>query len=379
MLVTIAAALRGLTSRVQPDFAILAPCTLIACFCFMHLYTPRPWLFSILFFVIELDILLRVRATGRSWQLACLPVIFVLWSNIHIQFIDGLVLLAIAAVEQLATRFGIGTKTLLRPRAFGFVVAGSLLGTLANPFGVHIYRIAFDLASQSGVMDKIDELKAMHFRSLPDFFVLFVALGAAAALAYGRRLLVLETGLLAFAALISFRSIRDVWAVGIVGCVILASIIHTKPRQTPAPPLPRFGAVAATLVAALLVLAGFRAMRITNDKLQTQITASLPADAVKNIQAHSYPGPLYNTFEWGGYILAQRWPAHRVFIDGRGDVYRGQVPAVCQQIQRRDLGAGVGGRRANRHRPPDESAARRRVEGDCGSGGVVHDDDVDHG
>ncbi len=55
-----------------------------------HLYTPRPWLFTILFFVLVLDIVMQARLTGRARELAWLPLIFALWANTHIQFIDGI-------------------------------------------------------------------------------------------------------------------------------------------------------------------------------------------------------------------------------------------------------------------------------------------------
>ena len=54
-----------------------------------RLYTPRPWLFTILLFILELDILMRARRTGRLRGLLWLPAIFALWANVHIQFIDG--------------------------------------------------------------------------------------------------------------------------------------------------------------------------------------------------------------------------------------------------------------------------------------------------
>lgn len=318
MLLCIMAAMRRLISSVQPDFPLLALFTLVGCLSFARMFTPRPWLFSILFFVLELDILLRVRATGRARKLAWLPVLFALWSNIHIQFIDGLIVLGIAAAERAATSFGWGERTLLRTRPLGLAIFGCFLGTLANPSGLGIYRVAYDLASQSGVMSKIDELQAMPFRTIPDFLILFIALGAAAALAYARRLRIFEIGMLVFAVLISFRSVRDVWAVGIVGCVILASAIRSKLKH-PSAPLPRFGAAAAFAMAAVAVLVGARTMRISNANSASQVAAAMPVKAVEYIRAQAYPGPLYNTFDWGGYLIwSLRMP---VSLDGRAAFY----------------------------------------------------------
>jgi hypothetical protein len=49
--------------------------------------------------------------------------------------------------------------------------------------------------------------------------------------------------------------------------------------------------------------------------------ASLPVDAVAYIQTESPPGPLFNSYNWGGYLLFTLWPDYPVFVDGRTDLY----------------------------------------------------------
>ena len=62
---------------------------------FPHLL-PLPYVFSILFFAIELRLLLRSRQTGEVKNLFWLPVLFVLWANLHLQFVAGLLLLGLS-------------------------------------------------------------------------------------------------------------------------------------------------------------------------------------------------------------------------------------------------------------------------------------------
>jgi hypothetical protein len=47
----------------------------------------------------------------------------------------------------------------------------------------------------------------------------------------------------------------------------------------------------------------------------------LPVDAVAYIQAQRPPGPMFNSYNWGGYLLFTLWPAYPVFVDGRTDLY----------------------------------------------------------
>jgi hypothetical protein len=46
-----------------------------------------------------------------------------------------------------------------------------------------------------------------------------------------------------------------------------------------------------------------------------------PAAAVNFLSAHQFPGPIYNRYGWGGYLIRRLYPEYRVYIDGRADVY----------------------------------------------------------
>jgi hypothetical protein len=60
-------------------------------------------------------------------------------------------------------------------------------------------------------------------------------------------------------------------------------------------------------------------MHVKNDLLETQITKTMPVRAVNTIRANGYAGPIYNDFNWGGYLIwALRMP---VSIDGRAAFY----------------------------------------------------------
>ena len=225
MVLAITVAMVHMVRRVQRDFTLAVLLTFAAVFSMGHLYTPRPWLFTILFFILELDILMRARRTGRVRELLWLPLIFALWANVHIQFVDGLMVLGLAWVEAEAARWWSAAETRVRPAWMGGALAASLLATLVNPYGWRIYGAAYELATQGGALNKVTELQAIPFRDLPDFLILLLALGSAAALAWRRRFALFETALLGFAAVVAFRSQRDVWVMAAVGAVILASTI----------------------------------------------------------------------------------------------------------------------------------------------------------
>ena len=320
MVLAITVALAQMVRRLQRDFFLVILLAIVAIFSMEHLYMPRPWLFSILFFILEMDILMRARKTGRARGLVWLPVIFALWGNVHIEFVDGLMVLGLAWAEAEAARWWSAAETRVRPAWMRGALAASALATLANPYGWRIYGVAYELATQSGALNKVSEMQAIPFRDLSDFLVLLLALGSAAALAWRRRFSLFETGLLALAAVLSFRSQRDVWAMAVAGAAILASTIAGSEKA--AMRLPKWATAIAVIAAALAVPAGFRAMHVNNARLESELAKSLPVRAVEAVQAKGYAGPLYNDYNWGGYLMwSLRMP---VSIDGRAAFYGDQ-------------------------------------------------------
>jgi hypothetical protein len=317
LVLAITVALHHLIKRLQADFSFAVLLTFAASFTMMRLYTPRPWLFTILFFVLVLDIVMQARRFGRNRELAWLPLIFALWANTHIQFVAGFVPLVLALGESIAAHWWGAVQTRAQPKWLGLALFGSLLGTLLNPYGWHIYGVVYDVATHPGGMDKISELQSLPFRNLSDYLVLFFALGSVAALARVKWLPLFEAGLLLFGLYVSFRSQRDLWAVVVIGVAILAREIPGREKnrtRVPAAAVPFLAAFAG-----LVVALGIPAMRINNAALGAKLADTMPVAAVAEIEAKHYPGPLFNDFNWGGYLVwALRMP---VSIDGRGTMY----------------------------------------------------------
>jgi hypothetical protein len=317
MILAITAAVHHMVRRLQGDFSVTILLTFVSLFSLVPLYTPRPWHFSILFFVLELDILMHVRRTGRLRELAWLPLIFALWANIHIEYIYGLFVLGLALIESIVARRSASSDTRIPALWMGGALLASLLATLANPFGWHIYSIVYNLVTQGGGLRQVSEMQAIPFRNLANYCVLFLTLASAGALAWTRRFRLFESGLFLFAVVLSFRSQRDVWLMAAVAATILASTVTARNGNSTF--LPRLGGTLATIAAALIILAGFRVLKVNNTVLNEQVANNLPVHAVEAIQAHGYAGPLYNDFNWGGYLIwALRMP---VSIDGRTNLY----------------------------------------------------------
>jgi hypothetical protein len=316
MAVAITAAVYRLVSRAQADFMKCALFTAAALVCIYRDFTPRPWLFTILFFAIELDLLMQYRRTGRARTLLWLPVLFALWANIHIQFIDGLLLLGIAACEPLLARWSKWGDHPERARPLWLALAACVAAPLLNPYGIGIYRDAWIMGSQPGVLKTVSEMHALAFRSAGDYLLLFLALAATALLFRHRHPAPFETLLLAVSAILSFRSQRDAWILAVVAVALIADQLRST--EEPATP-PAWMAAISLAILATVSVTGYFALDVNNARMRALQAKEMPVQAVEFVKQRSYPGPLFNDYNWGGYLI---WHLDQpVTIDGRAGLY----------------------------------------------------------
>ncbi len=312
----ITAALHRLLTWLEPDASKAALLTAGAMVAMTPLFAPRPWLLSILLFLLELDVLLRVRQTGRGRSLWWLPLLFAVWANLHIQFVDGIIVLSLAAAEATLVPRREPIRTQLKTRSLWLALAGCAVAVMVNPYGWRIYSVAYRLAAQSGPMRFVQEMQALPFRRFGDFLLLALTLAAAATLGARRRLLTFEAALLLFGAGVSFRSQRDLWLLGIVAPVVLAQGSRNTERERSPDDVPLSWLVP---IACSAVLGGACLMGIREARLKESLAKTLPVSAVEAIKVRGYTGPLYNTYDWGGYLM---WTLRKpVSLDGRAGLY----------------------------------------------------------
>jgi len=328
LLVTaVVVALHRLLASLILDFTFAVGLTAAAVVAMNAIFTPRPWLFTILFFILELHVILRVRAGGSNRQLFWLPLIFCIWANLHVQVVYGIFLLMLASADSWRNWIQSSRDPLqLRSRNMWTVVMFfCLAGTLLNPYFTGIYKVAYQLGTQPGLVNFIAELGSLPFRSLPNYILLMIGIAAITLLGYRRQSKPFSWALLLWAIFFSFRSQRDMWLLAIVGAVTIAECLETK-RNT--------GAQQTTYqlcsigIGILFVIAGTCWFTgISSEKLQARTAATFPAGAVEFVTTRRLSGPLFNDFNWGGYLI---WnlPKLPVSMDGRTNVHG--TPRILQ-------------------------------------------------
>ncbi len=188
-----------------------------------------------------------------------------------------------------------------------------------NPYGPGIYKIAWQLGSQQGVLDTVSEMMALPFRAMGDFVLLFLALAAAGVLFRYRRLAPFETLMLAMAAVLSFRSRRDLWVMAITAGAILAAGLPVRPEREDKKNLPVWAVAFSCATAVLVFVASAVLLHLNNGRLQEMLAEKMPVQAVEVVKERHYTGALFNNYDWGGFLI---WNLREpVSIDGRAALY----------------------------------------------------------
>src|SRR5262249_51529378 len=116
------------------------------------------------------------------------------------------------------------------------------------------------------------------------------------------------------------RSRRDLWFVVIGAVAILAT--PRRPGEAAADRfvLTRWRALLVGIMTGLVLAVTGWARGLSERRLEEKVGERFPAEAAAVIERRNCPGPLYNHFNWGGYLL---WalPRRPVTIDGRGNVH----------------------------------------------------------
>jgi len=308
---------RRLSGRFWPACLLTAVC----CYSFLLLrIVPRPGFFSIALFCVVLTLVLEANRTGQVQKLYWLPAVFLLWANLHIQFIYGLavvgLLLTVSVAQQLAPSYFVPRS--LPPVRVAIVLALCVLATMVGPYSYHLYGVIFRYSQANVPYAMVQELQPFRLRTYSNYAELLLAAAAFLMVGWQKKLDFFKLALLALASVLAYRTMRDTWVLcsAAVACIADTAFANreSESRETPL----RFGAVFAAVV--LLATLGAHSVGFNERSLQRAISDLFPVDAANFLRQNSPPGPLWNIFDWGGF-LSWYLPQYPVALDGRTDLY----------------------------------------------------------
>ena len=292
---------------------------------FLFTLMPRPVFFSMILFMVELTLILEAQRSSRIRSLYWLPVLFVLWANLHIQFIYGLLVLGLFVgvnlLFKIARALGFSNDSVVVPalplQPLFAVFAACALAACLGPYTYHLYEVVLKYSQSKAAYGLIQELLAPDYKSFTDYVMVLLTAGSFFAIGARKKLDLFKLSLLLVATVLAFRTARDGWFVGVCAVAILAD--HDE-RQAPNEgiKLAEFAGLSA-IVAALLFLIASN-LGFSGRDLDRTISRTYPVDAANFLRRNPAPGPLYNSLDWGGFLI---WymPQYPVSIDGRNDLY----------------------------------------------------------
>jgi hypothetical protein len=284
-------------------------------------FNLRPQMIGYLFLVFTLIALERFRQ-GKEGTLWLLPLMFVLWVNIHGSFIIGVGVLLVYLLAGLreshlgsiaAERWTAAQRVRLE-----MVLLLSIAVLPLTPYGARVAVYPFDMAFGQPVnVANILEWQSMPFGITGGklFLALLVAFLVGQMLwrfSWGLAEIVLFCGGIVMACLhVRFLMLFVPFGAPIFA-VMLARWLPAYDQKKDHPVLN-----ALLMIGVTIAMARYFPTRGGLNKI---VSEGYPVRAIEYLRQHPVPGPMFNTYGYGGYLI-ETYPEQKVFIDGRGDLY----------------------------------------------------------
>jgi hypothetical protein len=287
-------------------------------------FSLRPQMMGYLFLILTVLALERFRQ-GKHGAVWLLPVLMVIWENSHGSWIIGMGTIFVYWMSGLvefhygkleARKWSVGERKTL---SFVFLLCLAVLPI--TPYGTQVAISPFEFAFKLPLnVQHILEWQSMPF-----------------SLAGGKLFLGLLLGFFVLQIVMDFTWRVEELALFLFGTIM--ACLHVRFLLVFVPfAAPLFAVVAARwtdiyyrskdkFALNAIMMAGVAAAIFfyfpTKADLTEKVGLDFPVTAVAYLNQHptAAPEPMYNTYGFGGYLVWSRGPEHKVFVDGRGDVY----------------------------------------------------------
>lgn len=329
----LAAALGVLARRLRGSTALVTAATLsLAITCALPIgLTVRPHLWSVLGLVL-LATLLDTREAPRAPRIAAGAGLFMFWANLHGGWITGAAVLGVyAAVRVLREREGALNWCAL--------VGASLAGTLANPYGLGLWRFLAGTVRPS--RPDVAEWQPLGLDSplilwVPLATIFLIALALTASRRTDNRPPIETWAVLLLLIIGGMRVERVAPLMGPASLAFLAPLISRAWGRKGTFVLPGRTAEMILVIPAAVAIAA-AVTPVTRAFSCIPITDEWAPDLVAAAHLRGLTGRLLTTFDWGEYVIWHFGPDLRVSIDGRREtIYSDDVVQWHRAFERGD-------------------------------------------
>ena len=296
-------------------------------------WLARPHIFSLLIMIIWYYLLDEYQYKDRNY-LYVLPLIMVLWVNLHGGFLAGFILIGIylfGNIVKVVTSHDLERVVYKRKaKLLGITTIVCLLVSLINPFGYHILLFPFKLVSNKFIMNHIGEFLSPNFHN-PLLFKYFLLLIFAIFALLEVKTSLIELLLILMFVNMSLYSFRYIPLFSIVAAPILLRqskkllscsegryTKFLKKRSSNISKIDRSAKGYLWPIAVIILVVFFAKTGKINFKFDEK---TKPVSAVEFLKKEKIAGNMFDNDEFGDYIIYAAWPKYKVFFDGRSDMY----------------------------------------------------------
>jgi len=308
-------------------------------------WSPRPQMMTHLFTCFTVFLVYRYKWQGidRLWWFVPM---MLLWGNMHAGYIVGFIILGGMIAGEIANMLiqpdkvtHVGWSGVRKMIVVGIAGAAVLV---INPYGLDLYTVPFNTFGLQVLRDYIQEWQPpVLTQSIVLPYTTMLILTPLAMVLSRRRLDFSELVLLLGTGYLSITVARNIALFAVVAAPILSrhlnDFMQNRGWVVDAVQRPTRTMVRLNIVIIILVALGVL-LNIVNNALpkvqQEALASALPVDAVAYLQSHALEGEMFNSYNWGGYLIYYL-PDSPVFIDGRTDLYGNFVDDFAQVTQGR--------------------------------------------
>ncbi|MBV9304258.1 MAG: hypothetical protein JOY62_00825 [Acidobacteriaceae bacterium] len=353
LLCVISALLYRLIRRVSGNDVLALLFTLIALLGSTIHWLARPHLFSWLFVLVFLHVIVSA-GEGKKKALWCLPFLTVAWVNIHGAFFLGTLFLLLTAAGEAFSAFADeehGSLARARAKAQPYLLcaAGCFLASFVNPYTWHLHQHILSYLRDSKLLDDIQEFQSVNFHyGMAVFFECMLLLGAASVAWCARRRKFAPVILILVCAHMALVSARNIPIFVFVAAPWVCCMLDSALTQVGAAarfrkfrdavagayhefqPIESIGRWHLASLAVVLWMAYLLAQR--DPRLNASFDEKrFPVQVIPVLNARP-AAHIFTSDQWGDYLIYRLYPSRRVFVDGRSDFYGGDFILRCEHI-----------------------------------------------
>jgi|SRR3989344_1770107 len=271
----------------------------------------RPEIFSYLFLAFFIFAIFKAKNENNYKYLPFLPLVQMFWTNMHIYFALGPILLLFFLIERIVNlKFKIFN---LKKEARVFIL--TCLATLLNPNFISgalyplvvLKNYGYSIVENQNIFFLTDY--GVSVRSIQLFQLSFAVL--ILSFIFRKRIAIFELLSGIFFSMMAMKMLRNFGPYGLAFIPLttlnLSGIKLSTKKET------------AVLISVCIIL-----ISTTSYNIKNKVSLSIPTGAEKAIEFvknNNIKGPVFNNFDVGSFLIWKTYPEQKVFVDGRPEAY----------------------------------------------------------